>query len=74
MRILILVLFLLVGCATFTKPENECRISVLDGKGRVGDLITNYAKGDVNTMRLVEQGTGCPEELDLMEIIRRLLG
>ena len=72
---LLILLLTLSGCSIVTeKPTNECRISVLEGKGRVGDFITNYAKGDAKIMRLSQEGTGCPEELDLMEIIRRLLG
>lgn len=45
----------LIGCATVTQPENECRLTVIDGEGRYG-TITQYVKGEAVIVRQVTQG------------------
>ena len=60
------------GCATVREPENECRLSVLDGTARYGSLL-NYVKGDGKTIRLVWSGEGCPEGVYTKEMLETLL-
>ncbi len=49
----------LSGCATVTEPQNECRLTLLNGEGRYG-TFTQYVEGDVVMVRLTTHGKKCP--------------
>ncbi len=55
----LIALIFLSGCATIKDPENECRVSIIDGAGRYG-TFTQYVRGDAVVIRLVNEGRGCP--------------
>lgn len=54
-----LAILVAAGCATVTSPENECRITTMDGEGRYG-TFTQYVSGGARMVRIVEAGNGCP--------------